>query len=116
MSGSEGVGEFSRVLLAMFPVPNGDHVRRGKETFELFGQYVSSLTKLVDREKNIGCKIQSAAEAAEEMFERLKKLDKEVTVVNLLKDSMRVRTIPSLVRERREHITPHGPEGAEYSK
>uniref|UniRef100_A0A6V7LZT1 CCHC-type domain-containing protein n=1 Tax=Bracon brevicornis TaxID=1563983 RepID=A0A6V7LZT1_9HYME len=100
----------------MFAVPNGDHVRRWKETFELLGQQVSNLTRLVNEKKNIGGKIQAAAEAAEETFERLRKLDEKVTVVSPHRESVGAQTTPSLMRRRAEPITPQGPEEAEYTK
>uniref|UniRef100_A0A6V7HKX2 Uncharacterized protein n=1 Tax=Bracon brevicornis TaxID=1563983 RepID=A0A6V7HKX2_9HYME len=117
MGGSEGVGEkVFRVPSAMFAVPNDDRVRRRKETFELLGQQVSNLTRLVNEKKNIGRKIQAAAEAAEETFERLTKLDEKVTVVDLHRESVGAQTTPSLMRRRGEPITPQGPEEAEYTK
>uniref|UniRef100_A0A6V7M0S4 Uncharacterized protein n=1 Tax=Bracon brevicornis TaxID=1563983 RepID=A0A6V7M0S4_9HYME len=100
----------------MFAVPNGDHVRRRKETFELLRQQVSNLTELVNEKKNSGGKIQAAAEAAEETFERLRKLDEKVTVVSLHRESVGAQTTPNLMRRRAEPITPQGPEEVEYTK
>uniref|UniRef100_A0A6V7JM66 Uncharacterized protein n=1 Tax=Bracon brevicornis TaxID=1563983 RepID=A0A6V7JM66_9HYME len=114
MSGSEGVEEkVFRVPSAMFTVRNGDHVRRWKETFELLGQHVSNLTKLVNEKKESGGKIQAAVEAAKKTFERLRKLDKKVRVSSLHRESVGAQTTPSLMRS--EPITPQGPEEAEYT-
>uniref|UniRef100_A0A6V7ILM3 Uncharacterized protein n=1 Tax=Bracon brevicornis TaxID=1563983 RepID=A0A6V7ILM3_9HYME len=100
----------------MFAVPNGDHVRRWKETFELLGQQVPNLTKLVNEKKDIGGKLQAAAEAAEDTFQRLRKLDEKVTVVSVHRESAGAQTTASLMRRRAEPITPQESEEAEYTK